>query len=144
MKEIRNDAYTREVLKMLCTVCNQYKDDCMECPLLVDDCCYLNKYGGMDDDDAELLIDRLNKWVHDGNELRYPTIEEWQKSMYPDSEEDMKPCMFVPCSDYCDMLNASLDMPCFDCLDSHVPEAFAKKLGIEKRRGCEWRSFLTQ
>jgi hypothetical protein len=103
-----------------------FKKDCKGCPLKsvcseFSNCTYVSiKYPR----EAESIV---AKWAAEHPKPVYPTWAEWQAKVFPDSENAIGPCDFLPTKDIrCDDYK-----PCTQCRQRPIPAHIAEKLGIK-------------
>ena len=76
-------------------------------------------------DNCEEQIEGLKAWAAEHPVPRYPTWNEWQKRMFSDAPEYVKPCSYV------DRSRLDCSGVCSICRNKPIPADIAEKLGIK-------------
>lgn len=65
-------------------------------------------------------------WAAEHPEPRYPTWNEWHRSMFPDATALIRPCEFESVT-----VQECYNRTCITCIDRQIPADIAAKLGIK-------------
>lgn len=118
-----------DVMKMARRMCKSI-DDCGDCPIFT--LCYFDKYLKEYNGDLVQQEAAIIKWDAENPELRYPTWREWHSMNFPDAEDYITPCGFIPRQKVEALMgNKCIDLDCSQCIKLPIPADIAKKLGIQ-------------
>lgn len=125
-----------EVMRTARRMCNEM-DECEVCPLYdgFSECCLLSDGSlcHMDSDFARYEAD-IMKWGAEHPEVRYPTWQEWHSTNFPDFEDYITPCNFMPMQEVEALMGKRCaDIRCYQCIKLPIPADIAKKLGIKPK-----------
>ena len=123
-----------DVMKTARRMCKSM-DKCYVCPLhgLFDECCLqINKpYYYVDSYLARYEAD-IMKWGAENPESRYPTWQEWNDLNFPDADDYITPCDFMPKKKVEALMGKKcINLNCSQCIKFPIPADIAQKLGVK-------------
>lgn len=84
-----------------------------------------------DEEIAEIEA-KIMKWAAEHPELRYPTWQEWYSTNFPDFEDYITPCNFMPMQKVEALMGKRcVDLRCRQCIKLPIPADIARKLGVK-------------
>lgn len=122
-----------DVLKMARRMCKNV-DACDDCPIYdsLSRYCKLSRPLFSSDSDFAKCEAAIMEWGAENPELRYPTWQEWHSTNFPDFEDYITPCNFMPMQEVEALMGKRCaDLRCCQCIKLPIPADVAKKLGIQ-------------
>ena len=122
-----------DVMKMAKQMC-AHTDDCNDCPIYdsLSEYCKLGRPIFSSDSDFAKYESTIMEWATGNPETRYPTWQEWHSMNFPDADDYITPCDFMPRQKVEALMGKKcIDLDCSQCTKLPIPTDIAKKLGVQ-------------
>ena len=122
-----------EVMKQAARMCGSISCDNCILPRGSDEMCVWEDAPARLTDEVIAEIEaKTMKWAAEHPEVRYPTWQEWHSTNFPDFEDYITPCNFMPMQEVEALMGKRCaDLRCCQCIKLPIPADVARKLGIK-------------
>lgn len=122
-----------EVMKQVKRMCGSISCDNCILPRSSDEMCiWEDAPAKLTNEEIAEIEAKTLKWAVENPEVRYPTWREWNDLNFPDADDYITPCGFMPKKKVEALMGKKcINLNCSQCIKLPIPADIAKKLGIQ-------------